>query len=312
MKAATGRLGVGRGRDVEVGAGPAKWEGQRVPRPPSHVIALGLASISCAAACVSAASPVDEAALLADKGRDREAIALLTEHLVRHPEAIEERRLLVRLHGSVGDLGAAEKQAAKLAEHLPESSPLPFIDLGHAYELAHRYEEALALYDQASAIAPGDPRGPRTAGRRAARWGEAELAESRLEEALRRDPSDAATWHALGVVRLHLGRLHAAERAYRSGLVADPDSVENHLGLATVALRRDDPRAALVHYEAVLARRPRLADVHLGRAWSLIRLGRLQEAAAALGRADRLGADRDVIAAQRRLLNALSNRSIRQ
>ena len=53
---------------------------------------------------------------------------------------------------------------------------------------------------------------------------------------MRREPRDAEAWHALGLVRVGLGKLEAARQAYASGLHADPQALENHLGLATVAL----------------------------------------------------------------------------
>ncbi len=66
-----------------------------------------------------------------------------------------------------------------------------------------------------------DPLGPLTGGLRTAEWGEAELAEPRLVEALTRDSTNSRAWHALGVVRLKLGDLQGAKKAYSSGLSAD-------------------------------------------------------------------------------------------
>jgi tetratricopeptide (TPR) repeat protein len=126
-----------------------------------------------------------------------------------------------------------------------------------------------------------------------------------LEEALRRDATDARVWHALGLVRARLGDLDAAAAAYRSGLAADPAALENRLGLATLAVKRGDAAAALEHYDALLAARPRLADAHLGRSWALIGLGRFDDAEATLNRASALGADRRALAAQRALLGRL-------
>jgi tetratricopeptide (TPR) repeat protein len=224
---------------------------------------------------------------------------VLDAHVRAHPDAIDERRLLVRLHAVTGDIGAAEKSAKELAEHLPPDSPIPWIELGHALELSHRYDEALDFYDRAAEVAPKDPIGPKTGGLRAARWGESELAAPRLEEALRRDTRDAEAWHALGLVRTHLGDFSGARVAYESGLVANPRALENRVGLATLALRRDDVRGALAEYDAIIA------AAYLGRAWTLIRLGRLDDAAAALDEARRRGGDAKTIERQSRLLAVL-------
>lgn len=265
--------------------------GERARALPA-VVALGCLAGSLLPSCAPRAEPFDTAVLLSEKGQDREAIRVLSSEVARHPEKIRERRLLVRLHAGVGDLGAAEREAEALAKRLPPGSPVPFLELGHALELAHRYDEALALYDQATEIAPRDPSGPKTGGLRAARWGEIELAAPRLEEALRRDSRDAETWHALGVVRLRLGDTTGARVAYESGLVADPRALENRVGLATLALAEHRPGSALAEYDRILAERPGYADGYLGRSWALLLLGRHDEARAALDDARRHGADR--------------------
>ena len=252
---------------------------------------------------------IDQAALLSEKGQDAAAIALLDEYLNRHPEAVAERRLLIRLCAEASDLGRAEREAARLASVLPAASPVPWVEMGHALEIAHRYDEALSMYDRAAEVAPHDPLGPRTGGLRAARWGEVELAAPRLEEALRRNPRAADVWHALGLVRLRLGDLDGATAAYRSGLVADPAALENRIGLATVALERGAPADALREYDFVVKARPAFGAGYLGRAWALIALGRFDEAGASLDEARRHGADARAIDRQTRLLTRLAARS---
>jgi tetratricopeptide (TPR) repeat protein len=245
-----------------------------------------------------------KAILLVDRGRYEDAKAVLSSRLREHPEDDRARGLLIRVHGVTGNLGAAQREAAVLAERLGPASPRPYIELGHAHELAHQYDEALAMYDHGAEVAPRDPAGPREGGLRAAAWGEHELARPRLEEALRRAPRDAALWHALGVVCLGLDAVNDAEHAYRSGLLADPHALENRIGLATVALVRDEPVEALREYDLILAERPHFGDAELGRSWALLRLGRLAEAEAALAAAEKNGGDRGVIARQRSALAA--------
>jgi tetratricopeptide (TPR) repeat protein len=249
-----------------------------------------------------APTPLERATSLAREHREADAIRVLREHLACHGDDVQSRRLLVRVLALTGDLGAAAREVDQLSRWLGEKDPIPFIELGHAYELAHEYEKALELYDHASEIAPADPRGPRTGGMRAAHWGEVEWARPRLEEAARRGANDAEMWHALGLLRVHAKELQAAEEAYAAGLRADPTAAECHLGLATVAVLRDDAGRALAEYDAIVAQRPRFPPAHLGRAWALGRLGRAVEARAALAEAERLGAEPGAIAAQRRML----------
>jgi tetratricopeptide (TPR) repeat protein len=204
-----------------------------------------------------------------------------------------------------GDLGGARQETEQLAVLLGATSPVPWIELGHAHELAHRYDEALSFYDRAAEVAPHDPSGPATGGMRAARWGEPELAEPRLEEALRRNPGDARLWHALGLARVRLRNPEGARLAYRSGLQADPSALENRVGLASVALLEGDAEGALAEYDALLRARPGFGDGWLGRAWALILLGRLDEAERAVQKAVTLGGDARVAARQRALVARL-------
>jgi tetratricopeptide (TPR) repeat protein len=245
---------------------------------------------------------MQRALMLSHGGNEAEAVAVLEAHLQRHPSDIRERRLLIRMYGVLGNLGAARAQAETLGRVLGPASPLPWLELGHAHELCHRYDAALELYDLAAGVAPNEGVGPRTGGLRAAAWGELEVAEPRLAEALRREPKDARTWHALGVVRAKLGDLTGAEQAYRSGALADRSGVDNHIGLATLGILRNDPLAALAEYDAVLLLDPRFGDAALGRSWALVRLGRFADAERALADAARIGASSRAVERQRRWL----------
>ncbi len=263
---------------------------------------LVLAAALCGG-CVRPSS-VERAQSLMRQHREDEAVATLRTDLRDHPDDVPARRLLVRLLGYTGDIPAARTEVEELAKRLPAGDPTPYIELGHALELGHRYDEALEAYDDAAASAPSSPAGPLEGGTRAARWGEAEWARPRLEEAVRRGARDAETFHTLGLVRLHLGDFDAAEEAYREGAAADPKGAENWLGLATVAGVRDDPQHALDAYGQVLARRPRFAAAELGRAWALAKLGRRDEARRALDHAQELGAPAENVAKQRAALAA--------
>jgi len=246
-----------------------------------------------------------QARMLVQKGRPAEAARELETYLAQHPEAVAERRLLMRVYASMGQMGQAQAQAQALARALGPASPVPWVELGYALELNHRYDEALEQYDRAAQVAPGDPLGPLTAGLRAARWGEPELAEPRLVEAVRRAPRNAEAWHTLGLTRARLGNLDGAVMAYQTGLRADPRALENRVGLATIALLRGDAATALSEYDALVLARPNFADAHLGRSWALIKLGRLDDAQCALDRAQELGASARPLGAQRRALAEL-------
>jgi tetratricopeptide (TPR) repeat protein len=263
-----------------------------------------MAGLAGAAMACAAPSATERARSLSRMGRDDQAIATLRKDLDEHPGDVPARRLLVRLLGFTGDLPGARAQAEELSRIEGAGDPTAYIELGHAFELAHRYDDALAAYDEAATAAPTSPDGPREGGLRCARWGEAEQARPRLEEAVRRGATDVETWHALGLVRLHLGDLEGAEQAYRAGAAADPKAPECWLGLATVAIAAGDAGKALEAYDQVVARRPRFAPAILGRAWALAKLGRKDEAMKALDQAEEMGANADNVARQRAALAA--------
>lgn len=249
-------------------------------------------------------SPIDRAQQLVRLHREPEALRTLRDHLAKHTGDVAARRLYVRVLAFTGDIENARREVAELERRLP-GDPIPWIELGHAFELTHRFDEALAAYDTAASVAPSSPAGPREGGMRAARWGEPEEAASRLEEAVRRGARDGDIFHALGLVRVHLHDLEGAEQAYKQGLASDPKSTENLLGLATVAVLRDDPAGALSAYDAIAERKPTYAAAHLGRAWALAKLGRRPEAERALDRATELGAAPANVASQRRALQGV-------
>jgi tetratricopeptide (TPR) repeat protein len=246
---------------------------------------------------------LQRAVSLAHEHREADAIRVLRDELARHPEDVKSRRLLIRVLALTGDLGAARREVELLSRQLGNGDPLPYIELGHAYELAHDYEKALEMYDYAGQIAPTDARGPREGGMRAAHWGEVEWARPRLEEAMRRGTNDAAAWHALGLLRVFAGDIDGAEQAYRAGLASDDKAAECHLGLATVAALRGNAASALAEYDVIIAQFPRFAPAHLGRAWALGRLGRKGEARQAILAAEKLGGEPRAIADARRSLD---------
>ncbi|MGO8997489.1 MAG: tetratricopeptide repeat protein [Polyangiaceae bacterium] len=260
---------------------------------------VALAGLGCVKPTV-----LQQAMSLARRHREAEAVVLVRAQLAKAPDDVEARAMLVRLLAFTGDMGAAQREADELTKHLPPGDPRAWIELGHAREIAHDFEGALAAYDTAAGTAPASPAGPLEGGTRAARWGEVEEAAPRLEEAIKRGANDAETWHTLGLVRVNLNDLAGAESAYRRGLAADPKSAECWLGLATVAVKRDDAAAALRAYDAILALRPRFAPAELGRAWALAKLGRKGDARAALDHAEELGAPSANVAKQRAALAA--------
>src|SRR5688572_24140512 len=90
----------------------ARRRGRRKLCNPSRraLVAPMLAAALGLGACLGPA-PIDRATLLADRGRTGEAIQALEQHLKEHPQAVDERRLLIRLLGGTGRTDLAAEQA---------------------------------------------------------------------------------------------------------------------------------------------------------------------------------------------------------
>jgi tetratricopeptide (TPR) repeat protein len=269
-----------------------------------HVTALSVAGTLALSLPACTVPATQRAMSLTRQHRETEAIATLRADIAQHPDELEARKLLARLLAFTGDLPAARAELDALSKLLPPGDPTPWIELGHAYELAHRFEEALAAYDTAASVAPSSPAGPLEGGLRCARWGEVDEARPRLEEAVRRGAHDVETFHTLGLVCLHQKDYAAAEAAYRAGIAADQKDAACWIGLATVGVAEGDAPKALAAYDGVLARHPAYAPAALGRAWALLKLGRNDEAKRAIDLAAQLGAPAANVAKARALLAA--------
>lgn len=82
--------------------------------------------------------------------------------------------------------------------------------------------------------------------------GEALIAQSKwseaapvFEELTRANPKDGASWAALGLVYLNLGRIDAASDAYEKALALDATSARAIVGVARVAIARGDTKKAI-------------------------------------------------------------------
>lgn len=265
-----------------------------------RIVAITLAG--CALVACAKPTAVQRALSALHQRDDARALSLLRARIAEDPNDLAARRLLLRVLASTSDVPAALREIDALAARLPPQDPSALLERGHVLELAHRFDEALDAYDAAASLAPADPRGPREGGIRAAHWGEAEEALPRLEEAHRRGADDADLWHALGAVRTKLGDRAGALDAYAQVSRVAPARIEGHLGRASVGLASGDHALALREYEILCAMRPRDATFALARAYNLARLGRRQEAAAALDKASELGASPTHVAKIRSLL----------
>ena len=93
---------------------------------------------------------------------------------------------------------------------------------------------SVAWYRRATAIDPLDPRGYANLGIALASLGRFEDARIALGEAHARLPTSARIENNLGLVNHRIGRLDAAERAFRHAIRLDPALAEAYANLGTL------------------------------------------------------------------------------
>lgn len=159
------------------------------------------------------------------------------------------------------------------------------IERGKALQKLHRYDEALANYDQAIALDPGaadafNDRG--TVLQSLQRYDEA-LASHERAATLR--PDYAGAYYNQGTALLNLGRYEEALARYDRAISLDPLWVEAHLnrGLALQRLQRYEE--SLSSYDSVIGLNPGWADAYNDRGAALQMLRRHEEALASYDKA---------------------------
>jgi protein O-GlcNAc transferase len=117
------------------------------------------------------------------------------------------------------------------------------------------------------------------------RSGDLAKAERLYRELLRAKPSDAELHHYLGVLCLQDGRAAESAESLREALALAPGSALTLQLLARACDQMGDTEEALVVLDQYLSHCPNDAEMHNVRGQLLMRLGRLQNAAQAFGRA---------------------------
>ena len=112
-----------------------------------------LVALALATGCVRPTA-TQRAMSLTRRHREAEAVVLLRAQLANAPGDVEARAMLVRVLAFTGDMPGAEVEVSELAKHVPPGDPRPWIELGHAREVSHDFEGALAAYDTAASSAP--------------------------------------------------------------------------------------------------------------------------------------------------------------
>lgn len=202
-------------------------------------------------------------------------------------------------HANLGNAyrlaGRAEDAVRELRRALAIGEEHPFVHdgLGSALLDLGRTDEAIAAFQRALALEPDFPKAQRNLWFAWTAKGRHAEAQAAAEKAVELDPQYADAWSSLGISHARSGRLAPAESAFRRALALDPDNPAFLGNLATALLQQGRVDESIPLYERACRLAPS-DPVHfgnLGRAW--LRKGRPDEARAALQGALALGGDVD-------------------
>ena len=152
------------------------------------------------------------------------------------------------------------------------------LGLGSAAFELERYDEAMAAFEEAHSLKPGEVGATFSLGVTCRKMGELERAVTLLAEAAIREPGQVDPLVELGIAYGALGRHRDAERVCRDALDIDPDHVEARLGLAVALFHQDLNAEAAVEFRRVLERQPDNPRAHYGLGLALLYAGDRQGA----------------------------------
>lgn len=189
---------------------------------------------------------------------------------------------------------ASARERIEALEGYVQKDPTNFgvlLSLGIEYNKVGRYEDALAILDQAAQINPRYAqlqyeRG--VAHNNLKQWPKARAA---LTDAAELDPNNALIQYEIGIVETAEGDVRAAEAAYAKAVTIAPNFDDAQVNLGNLLARRGDYKEAAEHYEAALQVNPERFEAlfNLGQTYRL--LGQFDKALDALERTQKLQPD---------------------
>jgi predicted O-linked N-acetylglucosamine transferase (SPINDLY family) len=164
---------------------------------------------------------------------------------------------------------------------------MPQLTIADAFALAlrcqqeERISEAVALYQQITAIAPDHVEAHYNLGLALKRLGRVDEAIAECRAALALRPAFADAWLVLGNALADKGRSDESIEAYRSAIANRPDYAQAYFNLAAILHRIGQMKEAIDAYRHALSIAPDMAEAHQNLGNALRDVGRVDEAIAA-------------------------------
>lgn len=205
---------------------------------------------------------------------DVQALALATLHIAQGSDPAVRRFLRERVRANTGNTqsGLRRRWSVTLG------------GLGDAARTAGDASRAIAAYQAALEVAPGDPAVLLNLGLAYAAQGDMTGAVSAYRQSLQRDPRQVMAEVNLGNALEQTGDPSGAVAAYERAIFRDPTAALPRLNLGTHYLRNDQAARARPYLEQAVARDPGLATGHFQLALAYLKAGDLDAAARAVRR----------------------------
>ena len=138
-----------------------------------------------------------------------------------------------------------------------------------AWEQQGRFDQAVATYDEAIALAPDCAPAYNGKGVALAKQGMIEAAITTLEQAMRLFPDDGEAYYSRGVLEFMLGRSDAAIRLFDQALDRQPNHAKAHHNKGIALFQMGKVEDAISSYTKAIDHAPAFAEAYnnRGRAW---------------------------------------------
>ncbi len=166
-----------------------------------------------------------------------------------------------------------------------EPAALQRITEGNTFEDAGAWEQAMACYDAALALAPQLAKAHLSRGNIFLATGQLDAALAAYAKALECNPRYAAAHYNAGNVYLHLERREEALACYAQAVAAQPDFADAHVAQGCVLEELNRFEQAEASYRRALQVQPDYAEAHSNLGNALLEMGRYDDAVASHRRA---------------------------
>lgn len=196
------------------------------------------------------------------------------EHQGKYEEAIEKLQKAIELRPKMYDyladlgqtcyeLGDDEKAAAAYREAVPANPAYIYNRWGNSFYSLERYQEAVAKYQQAIELAPGNSLYHSNLGWTYFQMQEYDRAGAAFQRAVELDPGDAADYNMWGRVLYEQGKYREAAEKHQRAVDLSPDSAlyRYNLGVDYYQLQETEKAVAELEKAAALAARAGDADL---------------------------------------------------